>query len=411
MGSWREGGRTRTRLAVCVLAACAGVLSACVASPPAPVPTTAAPVPPSSSAVPDTNPTGGSGQGPTTTALTVSDERGKGLQLPWSIAFLPDGTALVSERATAMVQLIGASPGAGKSAVGKVDHVVPGGEGGLLGLAVSGSFATDHYLYAYYTSATDNRVVRMTYQNGRLGPQEVLLTGIAKAANHDGGRIKFGPDGFLYVGTGDALQKGSAQDRGSLNGKVLRITAEGKPAPGNPFGNSPVYSYGHRNVQGLAWDSAGRLWISEFGPDVDDELNLIQPGGNYGWPLVTGAPGRAGFIDAKVVWPSTADASPSGLAIVDDVAYLSALRGQRIWQVALHGTDPGQPQEFFRGKYGRLRDVVAVAPGGSAAAGSTPGGSTDGGFAAAKETGAPPLLWVLTNRGTDDEILVLSGTD
>ncbi|MBG0739193.1 PQQ-dependent sugar dehydrogenase [Paeniglutamicibacter antarcticus] len=385
MGSWRGGGRTRIGRAACVLAACAGLLSACVASPPAPDPTTA--------------------------QLRVSDELGKGLQLPWSIAILPDGTALVSERATAMVQRISASPGAEKSAVGKVDNVVPGGEGGLLGLAVSGSFATDHFLYAYYTSATDNRVVRMTYQNGQLGPQEVLLTGIAKASNHDGGRIKFGPDGFLYVGTGDALQQDRAQDRGSLNGKVLRITAEGKPAPGNPFGNSPVYSYGHRNVQGIAWDSAGRLWISEFGPDVNDELNLIQPGGNYGWPLVTGAPGRAGFIDAKVVWPSTADASPSGLAIVGDVAYLSALRGQRIWQVPLNGTDPGTPEEFFRGEYGRLRDVVAVALAGSAGPGPTGPGTAASGTAASAEPASPPLLWVLTNRGRDDEILVLSGPD
>ncbi|MDJ0356537.1 PQQ-dependent sugar dehydrogenase [Paenarthrobacter sp. PH39-S1] len=409
MGSQRNGRRIRARLAACVLTVCVALTSGCTPSAPPQVPGAGTPGAPSSSPVSGSAAQGGvsgsapqnsAGQGTTPAPPTVSAVLATGLNLPWSIAFLPDGTALVSERDTAIIQLVhdGSAPAAGKAEVGKaaagkaevgkVANVVPGGEGGLLGLAVADTFNSDHYVYAYYTSATDNRVVRMTYEDGRLGLQQVLLTGIAKANNHDGGRIKFGPDGFLYVGTGDALQQDSAQDRNSLNGKVLRITADGKPAPGNPFGNSPVYSYGHRNVQGIAWDSAGRLWISEFGPDINDELNLIQPGGNYGWPLVTGAPGRAGLIDAKVVWPSTADASPSGLAIVDDVAYLSALRGERLWQVVLHGTDPAQPQEFFRGEYGRLRDVVA-AP------------------ADQNETGSQQKLWVLTNQGTDDEILVV----
>ncbi|WP_125610763.1 PQQ-dependent sugar dehydrogenase [Specibacter cremeus] len=362
MGTKRWGhGILTTRVAGGVLAAvlAGGVLAGgCTPSEPAPAP-----------------------PAPTTAVrLTVTATLAPGLQQPWSIATLPDGTALVSERATATVQLIRDGQA---TAVGKVSGVVPGGEGGLLGLAVAPTFARDHYLYAYYTGANDNRVVRMTYRDGRLGPQQVLLTGIAKAGNHDGGRIKFGPDGYLYVGTGDALHPESAQDRRSLNGKILRITAEGKPAPGNPFGTA-VYSYGHRNVQGLAWDAAGRLWASEFGPDVNDELNLIQPGGNYGWPIVTGAPGRPGLIDALVVWPSTADASPSGLVIVDGVAYLAALRGERLWAVALDGTKPAQPREFFRGQFGRLRDVVA----------------------APQATGHGRDLWILTNHGGDDEIVV-----
>ena len=123
----------------------------------------------------------------------------------------------------------------------------------------------------------------------------------------------------------------------ALGGKILRLTPRDAPRRAIPFGDNPVYSLGHRNVQGLAWDSAGRLWASEFGPDVDDELNLIVPGGNYGWPEVTGAPHRAGFLDAKVVWPSTAESSPSGLEIVGDTAYLGALRGQRLWAVPLNG--------------------------------------------------------------------------
>ncbi len=401
MGFPQNRRPVRTGLAVCVLAASVALASGCTPTSPPQVPGATTAVPPPSSRIPGSAGQGSATNGPTTASLTVGAELATGLDLPWSIAFLPDGTALVSERDTAKLKLISAGAA---STVGTVEHVVPGGEGGLLGIAVAGTFSTDHYLYAYYTSATDNRVVRMTYQDGRLGQQQVLLTGIAKANNHDGGRIKFGPDGFLYVGTGDALQQDSAQDRRSLNGKVLRITADGKPAPGNPFGNSPVYSYGHRNVQGIAWDSAGRLWISEFGPDVNDELNLIQPGGNYGWPLVTGAPGRAGFIDAKVVWPSTADASPSGLVIVDDVAYLSALRGQRLWEVPLNGTDPGQPAEFFRGEYGRLRDVVA-APDGAGPDGAGPDG-------AAPDGAAPDNpLWVLTNRGAGDEVLVIRRND
>ena len=147
-------------------------------------------------------------------------------------------------------------------------------------------------------------------------PRNVISPGFPKAATHNGGRIRFGPDGYLYVGTGDSQRREQPQDRAALGGKILRLTPDGRPAPGNPFGDNPVYSLGHRNVQGLAWDSAGRLWASEFGPDVNDELNLIVPGGNYGWPEVTGAPHRPGFLDAKVVWPSTADSSPSGLEIV-----------------------------------------------------------------------------------------------
>jgi glucose/arabinose dehydrogenase len=319
---------------------------------------------------------------PAPAAPIVAERIEAGLQVPWSTVFLPDGTAIISERGTALLRTVSGSGTAGT--LGKVSDVVPAGEGGLLGLALSPNFSADRYLYTYFTAAEDNRIARMRVdQNAtglQLGAPEVIFTGIPKATTHNGGRIRFGPDGYLYVGTGDSQRREQPQDSKALGGKILRLTPEGHPAPGNPFGDNPVYSLGHRNVQGLAWDSAGRLWASEFGPTVDDELNLIVPGGNYGWPEVTGAPGRSGFLDAKVVWPSTADSSPSGLEIVGDTAYLGALRGQRLWTVPLRGESAAAPVGYFTGQYGRIRDV-ALAPDGR--------------------------LWVLSNEQNPDFVLVL----
>ncbi|MGO4143533.1 sorbosone dehydrogenase family protein [Paenarthrobacter sp. YAF11_1] len=326
---------------------------------------------------PDGQETAGARQAP-----EITEKLDVGLQLPWSVVFLPDGTAVVSERDSAQVKAI--SDGR-STTVGEVAGVVPGGEGGLLGLAVSPTFQNDRWLYAYFTSASDNRIARMklgedTGGTLSLGEPDVIFSGISKASTHNGGRIRFGPDGFLYVGTGDSQRRDQPQDTNALGGKILRLTPEGQPAPGNPFGDNPVFSYGHRNVQGLAWDSEGRLWASEFGPDVDDELNLITPGGNYGWPTVTGAPARSGLIDAKVVWPSTSEASPSGLEIVGRVAYTGALRGQRLWAVPLDGESAGEPVAYFTGQYGRLRDVA-----------SAPDGA----------------LWVVSNNRNPDFALIL----
>ncbi len=308
------------------------------------------------------------GSGPASPAATPREptvaSRIDGLHLPWSTVYLPDGTAIISERDTALLRTI---KGGQLGTLGKVPGVVPGGEGGLLGLALSPNFAEDRYLYAYFTAAADNRIARMRLEErgGRLelGALQPVFTGIPKAGTHNGGRIRFGPDGFLYVGTGDSQRRDQPQNKAALGGKILRLTADGRPAPGNPFGDNPVYSLGHRNVQGLAWDRAGRLWASEFGPTVDDELNLIVPGGNYGWPDVTGAPHRSGFLDAKVVWPSTAESSPSGLEIVGSTAYLGALRGQRLWVVPLRGEFAEEPVSYFTGKYGRVRNV-SLAPDG-----------------------------------------------
>ena len=261
----------------------------------------------------------------------------------------------------------------------------PGGEGGLLGLALSPGFATDSHLYFYYTSAQDNRIARARLTEESAGTvtfadPEVVFTGIPKASTHNGGRIRFGPDGLLYVGTGDSQRREQPQDRNALGGKILRLTPDGDPAPGNPFGNA-VYSLGHRNVQGLAWDGEGRLWASEFGPDVNDELNMIVAGGNYGWPAVTGAPHREEYRDAKVVWPSTADSSPSGLEIAGSTAYLGALRGQRLWTVELRGGEAAAPVAHFTREYGRIRDVIRA---------------PDGRF------------WLLSNNQNPDFVLVLA---
>ncbi|MET3350140.1 UNVERIFIED_ORG: glucose/arabinose dehydrogenase [Arthrobacter sp. UYEF1] len=304
------------------------------------------------------------------------------LDIPWAAVFLPNGTAVISERDSALLKAVRD----GKSiTIGQVPGVAPGGEGGLLGLALSPNFPADSYLYLYFTSAEDNRIARLKLTEQPdgaldLGEPEVVFSGIPNASTHNGGRIRFGPDGFLYVGTGDSQRREQPQDPNALGGKILRLTPEGDPAPGNPFGNA-VYSMGHRNVQGLAWDSSGRLWASEFGPDVNDELNLIEPGANYGWPAVTGAPHREEYRDAKVVWASTADSSPSGLEIVGSTAYLGALRGQRLWTVALSGAEAGAPVAYLTGEYGRIRDVIRTPDGG---------------------------LWLLTNNRNPDLVLVLA---
>ena len=294
---------------------------------------------------------------------TVAGEIATGLASPWSIAFLPDGSALVSQRDDGAIERIGADGAV--TEVGTVPGVVHAGEGGLLGLAISPSYATDQLVYAYFTAASDNRIVRMTYDGTTLGTPAVILSGLAKGSIHNGGRLAFGPDGMLYAGVGETGQTTYAQDTTKLNGKILRMAPDGSVPSDNPFGNL-VWSYGHRNVQGLAFDDEGRLWASEFGQNTWDELNLIQKGANYGWPVVEGQAGRAGMVDPIAQWP-TDDASPSGIAISGSTVYMAALKGQRLWTIplpAVPGTSAVKPVAYFAGTYGRLRDVVN-APDGS----------------------------------------------
>jgi glucose/arabinose dehydrogenase len=290
-----------------------------------------------------------------------------GLDAPWGLAFLPDGDALVSQRDEGT--LVQVTPDGEASEVGEVPGVVPGGEGGLMGVAVSPAFDSDRTVFVYTTAEDDNRVLAMTLTSEGLGEPRVVVDGIEKSSIHNGGRIAFGPDGHLYVATGDAGDTSLAQDTGSLNGKILRMTPDGEPVADNLRDDSLVYSLGHRNVQGLAWDSRGRLWASEFGQNTWDELNLIEAGGNYGWPVVEGDQPRGDetgdFIEPAEQW-STDEASPSGIAVVDDTVLMAGLRGERLWVVPIdaEGSGTGEPRAVFDGDYGRLR-TVAAAPDGS----------------------------------------------
>ena len=313
-----------------------------------------------------------------------------GLEAPWGLAFLPNDDALLTERDSG--RLLSLDPS------GNVEEVqtLPSyafGEGGLMGIALSPDYENDGLVYAYYTTKTDNRVVRF-----RLGEEpDPILTGIPLNSFHNGGRIAFGPDGLLYVGTGDAGERGDSQNVNSLAGKILRLTPDGEVPPDNPFPNNPVYSYGHRNVQGLAWDERGQLYASEFGQNTYDEVNRIEPGGNYGWPYVEGTGGEPEYIDPISTF-GTAEASPSGAEILKGGAipqwegsfFMAGLRGQRLWRLALDESGNVTEREaLLQGEAGRLRHVVQ-APDGS--------------------------LWVLTNnrdgRGTpipsDDRILRLA---
>ncbi len=314
------------------------------ATTPAPAPTSAGPVTPT---------------GETTVLAT-------GLEAPWSILPLGDST-LISYRDTGQIMELTIAGDLREAAV--LPDVEASGEGGLLGLA-SRKTGETNWIYAYLTTATDNRVLRMPLSGSlgslSLGTAEVVLDGLEKAGNHNGGRIAFGPDGMLYVTVGDAGNPESSQDPDSRNGKILRVTPTGEVPQDNPFPESPVYSLGHRNPQGIAWSEDGRMWSSEFGQNTWDELNLIEAGSNYGWPVVEGQQGNPDFVDPVFQW-STRDASPSGLAVVDNTLFMAALRGEKLWSIldgvhvpegstGLEGVISAEP--FFDGEFGRIRDVV-----------------------------------------------------
>jgi glucose/arabinose dehydrogenase len=281
-----------------------------------------------------------------------------GLDTPWGLAFLPGGDALVSERDSARILRVPAAGGRPQEVV-VVPGVRPRGEGGLLGLAVSPTFATDQLVYAYFTAENDNRIVR--FRLDRPTDLEPVVTGIPKGAVHNGGRLAFGPDGMLYAGTGDSGDTDLAQDPRSLGGKVLRMTPTGQPVEGGTL----VFSRGHRNVQGLAFDEAGRVYAVEFGQNRFDEVNQISAGSNGGWPDVEG-PGDGGgrFLAPITTWKPS-ESSPSGAAFVDGSLWVAALRGERLWRVPLDGRGgAAEPESLYEGDFGRLR-AAERAPDGS----------------------------------------------
>jgi len=291
---------------------------------------------------------------------------------PWGLAFLPDGSALFTERGTRRIWAV--TPGRPARVIYTVTEAVQGGEGGLLGIAVGPDYLRDQRVYLYYTTARDNRIAYVV--RGSAARPRPVLTGIPAASSHNGGRITFGPDGLLYAGTGDAQVRSAAQDPQSLGGKVLRLTKEGRPAPGNPFGNV-VLSRGHRNVQGLAF-AGNHLMATEFGQDTFDEVNHVVPGGNYGWPVVEGRSSDTRFRNPAHQW-TPAEASPSGMAFHQGSLYVAALRGQRLWRLELDGVRVTRASSQYQGTFGRLRHV-AVNP-------------------------RDRSMWLLTANGTDDRVL------
>jgi glucose/arabinose dehydrogenase len=286
----------------------------------------------------------------------------KRLAVPWGVAFLPDGTAVVTERDSDRILKIGPESGPDGLAVTPVQTltgVAAGGDGGLLGVAVSPNYATDQTVFVYYSTAQDNRIASL-----KLGSQPTpLVTGIPHGSSDNGGGLAFGPDGMLYAATGDAGTPAAAADPKSLAGKVLRMAADGKPAPDNP-GGTLVYASGMHNPQSLAWDQFKHLFVTDAGTTWD-EINLIQPGKNYGWPAVEGQANNPQYADPTLtVRPGQGGCA--GLALTGQLMLTGCLTGTRLYLVQLTaaGGTLGAAQPLLQGRFGRLRTVVR-APDGS----------------------------------------------
>lgn len=299
----------------------------------------------------------------------------KNLEVPWAIAFLPDGNILLTERKDSSVSLLIKNEKYRKVVISRIAELADRGEGGMLGITIHPDFKKNNYVYVYYTRKVleykaniykdtgklVNKIDRFTLEGHSLGKQKTILDNIPGNLNHNGGRIKFGLDKMLYIATGDAENPSQAQDKNTLGGKILRVTDTGKPAPGNPFGNL-VYSYGHRNVQGLAWNSTGELWATEHGRSGVlsglDELNFIEPGKNYGWPIIQGDETKAGMETPRKNSGPNVTWAPSGTAFVGNSLFFSGLRGQTLYEAVIQNNQITSVKEHFAKEFGRLREVI-----------------------------------------------------
>lgn len=301
------------------------------------------------------------GSSDSTTTITPGNLRtiAADIATPWAIDFLPSGDLLVTER-SGQVQRIGQN-----GATYNIEGVRETSEGGLLGIALHPDFADNRYVYLYSTTDSGgrlaNRIERYRLEGQVFRDRTEVLADIPASANHDGGALAFGPDDKLYITTGDAGDEPLAQDPQSLAGKILRLNPDGSVPSDNPFGNA-VWSYGHRNPQGLTWDNSGRLWSTEHGPSGlqsgRDELNLIARGANYGWPTITGDETRDG-MRAPILHSGDNDTwAPGGLAYAEGSLYFAGLRGQTLYQAKINSNDSVTLSRHFVEQYGRLRAVT-----------------------------------------------------
>ncbi len=295
------------------------------------------------------------------------------LAIPWAAEFAPDGRIFLTERPGRIRVIRDGRLDPQPWATIQVAHV---GEGGLLGLALAPDFARSGFVDVYHTYQDGgrlwNRVVRLVDRNGRGQMDKVIIDRIPGAVVHDGGRIKFGPDGKLYITTGDAREPSQAQDRSALGGKILRLNPDGSIPNDNPFAGSPVYSLGHRNPQGLAWHPGTHtMYEAEHGPSGDlglccrDEVNVIEAGKNYGWPEASGKGGAPRFVDPIADSGTNDTWAPSGILVPSSGPWrgsllVAELRGSQLRRLLLAGpgfTQVSSQEVYFRGDFGRLRDI------------------------------------------------------
>ncbi len=368
-------------LALATIVACAQPATVPTASPTSTASPPARTGPPTAAPTPTPTPTPRIGPAVVENVQLVAS----GLEAPWAVALAPDGRLFVTER-PGRVRIVRLGPGGGLDArpwATLPARANPDAERGLLGIALDPDFARTGFVYLYYSyagagGATLNRLVRMHDSSGAGTDETILLDNIPGSSNHDGGRIEFGPDGKLYVATGDGEQQARAQDRSSLGGKILRLDKDGSVPADNPFPGSPVFSLGHRNVQGLAFQpDTGVLYETEHGPSgffpacCQDEVNLIEAGANYGWPIVTGKPGDQRFRD-PIAWSGSIDTwAPSGAAFATRPGPLrgsllfATLRGQHLHRIVFtpDGRGVAFEERLLVNQYGRLRDVYEIATG------------------------------------------------